>query len=103
MRLSSMNKRRAFLARLTGTTALLALGGCDHKRRQSAPATPSLDEHIHKAVVAMAFALGGLQGSVGEFDTKDWRYVVPEVQDDTKKVSTAFTELKRALGYVVDF
>jgi hypothetical protein len=50
----------------------------------------------------MAFALGGLQGSVGQFNTKNWRYVVPEVQADTKKVGAAFTELKRALGYVVD-
>ena len=88
---------------MTGTTTLLLLAGCKREPRPSATARPSNNETIHKAVLAMAYAIGGLQGSVGEFATKNWRYVVPQVQADTKNVSVAFRDLKVALGYAVDF
>ena len=47
---------------------------------------------------ALADAIDTLVGDVGEFDTMNWREVVPRVTSSAEDVSSSFERLRRALS-----
>jgi hypothetical protein len=47
--------------------------------------------------IQLADAIDNLVGDVGDFDTKNWKEVVPEVTSGAEEVSGAFERLRRAL------
>ena len=92
------DNRRSVLTALLAAS-LLTLSGCESESKPSAGATLVNREAIHKAVNALVEATDSLARSVGDFDTEDWKDVVPDVQTAASNVTAAVLELKRALGY----
>lgn len=46
---------------------------------------------------SLADAIDNLAEDVSEFDTEDWKEVVPKITGGTEDVSAAFERLRRAL------
>jgi GAF domain-containing protein len=89
-----MNRRQ--FARVTlSATALLA--GCNTDQKPSHTATLLNNSGVQDALKSLADAIDNLVGDVGEFDTKDWKEVVPEVSNGTEEVSATFERLRNAL------
>jgi hypothetical protein len=91
-------QRRAF-AIAAATTCMAALSGCESDPKPSHTATLLDNEKVHEAFTAMDGALANLEGDVENFDTDNWREVVPEVKAGTDELRDALDSLKRALGY----
>jgi hypothetical protein len=85
-----MNRRAFTLGGVfVGASALV---GCDSDPKPSHTATPLGNDKVHEAMTAVDGALANLEGDVGNFDTDNWREVVPEVKSGTE-------ELRRALDF----
>ena len=89
-----MNRRQFALVTLSATTLLI---GCDTDQKPSHTATLLNNGEVQEALKSLADAIDNLVGDVGDFDTKAWREVVPEVTNGTEEVSGAFERLRRAL------
>ena len=94
--MASMNRREFALA-LTSSTALLA--GCDSEPKPDHTATLLNNPEVHQAVQSIDDAIANLEGDVDDFDTENWREVVPNMKASTDEIREAFDQLKTALGY----
>lgn len=91
-----MNRRDFGLA--LSTCAVAALTGCDTEQKPAATATIFNNDAIQTALKTLASAIDDLVGSVSEFDSEDWKEVVPEVTGSAENVSSAFESLRKELG-----
>jgi hypothetical protein len=91
-------KRRAF-AVAVATACLAGIGGCESDPKPSHTATLLDNDKVHEAMTAVDGALANLEGDVDDFDTGNWREVVPEVKSGTDELREAIDSLKLALGY----
>lgn len=93
------SNRRYLIAGLA-STATLVLSGCgDKEARPSPTATLSNNENVHAAVQILIRAADSLASNVSEFDTENWRDVVPNVRAAASDVTNAVVGLRSALGY----
>jgi hypothetical protein len=90
--------RRAFGV-LTAATLVLATTGCEEEPKPSATATLFNKEKVHEAMKELVDALEALESSVDDFDTTNWREVVPNVKQDTEEIRGAVDTLRAELGY----
>jgi hypothetical protein len=90
--------RRAFSALIPGAL-LLVLSGCDEEPTPSSTATLTNNEEVHQAMKSVVTALESLESNVDDFDTTNWREVVPEVKNDAEELRAAVDSLRSALGY----
>ncbi len=88
-----MNRRQFAL---TLPCAGLAVG-C-HSDRPAPSATLLNNTNVRDAISAVDSAIGGLESSVGDFDSENWREVVPNVESAASNVRNAFDSLKQELG-----
>ncbi len=93
-----MRHRRELLTALSGGMLLFS-AGCENEPKPSATATLTNNDAIHSAVQALLSTVASLQSSVAEFDTEDWRSVVPNVRSAASDVDSAVSSLRTALGY----
>jgi hypothetical protein len=89
--------RRAAL--FAGFGAALAFTGCEREPKPSSTATLLNNEEVHNAVKVLIDAVDGLGSDIGQFDTEDWKDVVPEVRTAAANVESALASLRQALGY----
>jgi hypothetical protein len=89
-----MNRRQFSIAALSATTLLI---GCDTDQKPSHTATLLNNSEVQEALKSLADAIDNLAGDVSNFDTGNWKEVVPEVTSGTEEVSAAFERLRRAL------
>lgn len=81
--------RRRFLLLLP---ACGMLAGCDS-------GNPPVDnQKLKDALSSLDSAIGGLESNVEDFNTDNWREVVPEVETAATGVRGAFDNLKQAFG-----
>jgi hypothetical protein len=52
---------------------------------------------VQDALKSLGDVIDNLVGDVGDFDTKNWKEVVPEVTSGAEEVSGAFERLRPAL------
>jgi hypothetical protein len=90
--------RRVFALAAAGAS-LAALSGCDSDPKPSHTATLLDNDKVHEAMTAVDGALANLEGDVENFDSDNWRDVVPEVKSGTEELRGALDSLKLALGY----
>jgi hypothetical protein len=90
-------KRAIWMATLLAL--LVAMIACDSDPRPQATATLLNNEEVHQAFLALDSAVANLQGNVAQFDTENWREVVPEVRGAASNVESASAQLRKALGY----
>lgn len=89
-----MNRRRfAFLLALCP-----ALIGCDTDQKPSATATLLNNSNVQNALKLLDSAIDGLENSVADFDSENWREVVPDVENAATDVRDTFDQLRQALG-----
>lgn len=87
--------RRQFARVALSASALLV--GCDTEQKPSHTATLLNNSEVQDALKSLASAIDSLVGDVGNFDTQNWKEVVPEVTSSAEEVSGAFERLRRAL------
>jgi hypothetical protein len=90
--------RRVFALAAAGAS-LAVLSGCDSNPKPSHTATLLDNDKVHEAMSAVDSALAGLENNVENFDSDNWRDVVPEVKSGTEELRDALDSLKLALGY----
>ncbi len=90
--------RRAVLVRLT-SCVVIGLSGCEQEPKPAATATLVNNEQVKAAMNELSSAIDGLESGVGQFQTENWRDVVPEVVAASNNVASAFLGLRKALGY----
>jgi hypothetical protein len=90
-----MNRRQFALASL----ATAAVAGCDSEPEPDHTATLLNNPAVHNAFRDLSESVAGLENVIGEFDSENWRDVVPNVKDATTGIANGLAELKRALGY----
>jgi len=90
-----MDRRYFAIAAISSAGMLL---GCDTAQKPSPTATLTNNDEIQQALEALAAAIDGLEGDVGDFDTENWRDVVPRVRSASRDVSGCFSRLRTALG-----
>jgi hypothetical protein len=78
---------------------LVASVGCDKESRPAATASLTNNDEIHNAMQTLIDAASSLQSDVADFDTEDWKEVVPNVRTAASDIETAVLSLKIALGY----
>ena len=88
-----MNRRQFAISALSASTIL----GCDTDQKPSHTATLLNNADIQNAMKSLADAIDNLAEDVSEFDTEDWKEVVPKITGGTEDVSAAFERLRRAL------
>jgi hypothetical protein len=89
-----MNRRQFARVSLSATALLI---GCDTDQKPSHAAPLLNNSGVQEALKSLADAINNLVGYVGDFDTKNWKEVVPEVTAGTEEVRGAFERLRRAL------
>jgi hypothetical protein len=89
-----MNRRQ--FARVTLSASALLIG-CDTQQKPAHTATLLNNSEVQEALKSLAGVIDNLVGDVGDFDTKPWTEVVPEITSGTEEVSGAFERLRRAL------
>jgi hypothetical protein len=94
-----MDNRRAILIGLTGY-AMIGLGGCQQEPTPSSTATLLNNKEVNTAMQALTGAVDELESRMGEFDTDNWRDVVPEVRSASSEVANALAVLRKALAHV---
>jgi GAF domain-containing protein len=92
--MAGMNRRQFARVTLSATTLLI---GCDTEQKPSHTATLLNNSEVQEALKSLASAIDNLVGDVGDFDSKNWKEVVPEVTSGAEEVSGAFERLRRAL------
>jgi hypothetical protein len=92
--MAGMNRRQFTITALSASTILI---GCDTDQKPSHTATLLNNAEVQEALKSLADAIDNLSGDVRDFDTKNWKEVVPEVTSGTEEVSSAFERLRRAL------
>ncbi|HEV2494514.1 MAG TPA: hypothetical protein VG204_15740 [Terriglobia bacterium] len=92
-----MNRRIFGIA--TAATLVLAATGCEEEPKPNPTATLFNQEKVHEAMKQLGDSLEGLESSVEEFDTTNWREVVPKVREDAEELRDAFDSLRAELGY----
>jgi hypothetical protein len=90
-----MNRREFSIAALPSS---ILLAGCDTDQKPSHTATLLNNSGVQEALKALESVIGDLEGEVDNFNTMNWREVVPEVEGAASGVRTAFEDLRRALG-----
>jgi hypothetical protein len=90
-----MNRRQFALA---AASCSVLLTGCDTEQKPAATATLLNNSEIQSALKNLADAIDTLVGDVGEFDSNNWREVVPQVTSSSEEVSSAFEALRHALS-----
>ena len=95
--MARINRREFALVAFTSSAALIA--GCDSEPTPDHTATLLNNADVHKAVQSIDDAIANLEGDVDDFDTENWREVVPNVKSSTDEIREAFDQLKTALGY----
>ena len=73
--------------------------GCEREPKPSSTATLLNNEAVHNAVKVLIDAVDELGSDIGQFDTEDWKDVVPEVRTAATNVESALASLRQALGY----
>jgi hypothetical protein len=91
-------ERRTFAA-LAGASLLLGMAGCDEEPKPSPTATLLDNDKVHEAMKNLVDAVDARESDVGDFDSENWREVVPNVKTAASEVSDAVDELRKALGY----
>jgi HAMP domain-containing protein len=92
--MAGMNRRQFAISALSASLVLI---GCDTDQKPSHTATLLNNGEVQEALKSLADAIDNLSGDVSNFDTENWREVVPEVKSGTEEVSGAFERLRRAL------
>jgi hypothetical protein len=90
-----MNRRKFSTAAFASA---VFLAGCDTEQKPAPTATLLNNSGIQEAMKAVADAIDTLVGDVGEFDTENWRDVVPKVTSSAEDVSSSFEALRSALS-----
>jgi hypothetical protein len=89
-----MNRRQFALVTLSVSALII---GCDTDQKPSHTATLLNNSEVQESLKSLASAIDGLVADVGNFDTQNWKEVVPEVTSSAEEVSGAFERLRRAL------
>jgi outer membrane murein-binding lipoprotein Lpp len=89
-----MNRRRFAVAAISST---VLLAGCNTEQKPSSTATPFNNSGIQESLKSLAAAIDDLVGDISEFDTENWREVVPKVTSSAENVSERFEALRREL------
>jgi outer membrane murein-binding lipoprotein Lpp len=90
-----MNRREFAIAAIS-SAGLLA--GCDTDQKPASTATLLNNSEVQQALQSLSAAIDGLETEVGNFQSEDWRDVVPEVDSASANVRDAFNGLRKALG-----
>ena len=90
--------RRSF-ALLTISASLVGVAGCDGEPKPSHTVTLLDNPGVQEAMKELLESMEGLESIVDEFDSTNWRDVVPEVKDATTGVRNGIDGLRRVLGY----
>jgi hypothetical protein len=91
----AMNRRRFAVAAISFT---VLLAGCDTVQKPSSTATLLNNSGIQEALKSLAAAIDDLVSDISEFDTENWREVVPKVTSSAEDVSGRFETLRRSLS-----
>jgi hypothetical protein len=79
--------------------AMIGLGGCQREPTPSPTATLLNNKEVNTAMQTLTGAVEDLEGRIEEFETENWRDVVPEVKSASSEVANALAALRKALGY----
>lgn len=90
-----MNRRKFSIAAIS---SLALIAGCDSEQKPSPTATLINNSEVQEAMKRLSSAIQELQAQVGDFETQDWKTVVPEVDNAAQEVDSAFFSLKKSLG-----
>jgi hypothetical protein len=90
-------KRAIFVPALLAL--LIGMVACNSEPRPDATATLVNNEEVHRAFLALESAASELDGSIAQFDSENWRDVVPQVRGAAGDVESASAQLRKALGY----
>ncbi len=91
--------RRSAILKVVPLSALIGLLGCESEPKPSATATLFDNEKVHEATQAVESATSNVEASVEDFDSENWREVVPKVKDAVVELRSAVDDSRSALGY----
>lgn len=91
-----MNRRQFSFAAACLSTAVL---GCDSDPKPAQTATLINNDQIQHAIELLSASINNLEDEIGDFDSVDWRRVVPEVRYTASVVVADLARLRAALGY----
>lgn len=94
-----MQTRREVLAAAICMTSLALVAGCDSEPKPASTATLFNKEEVHQAVQELDSQIGALEEDAEDFDSENWRDVVPRIKEGAESVRGALDNLKKALGY----
>lgn len=83
---------------LAVASSVACLTACDNDQKPSTTATLLNSGDVQDALKGLSSAIDSLESEVGNFETEDWKEVVPEVNNAATEVRDAFDRLRRALG-----
>ncbi len=90
-----MMERRRILLGLVGAMSISAVG-CDNVACRDA----EIVDDVEKMVDDIESAVSDLESRIGNFDSENWRDVVPEVRSTAQDVGSAVDELRKHLNYL---
>jgi len=95
--MGTTNRRSVLTGIMSGTAALSITTACNQKSRpvdliQTYP-------KVREAMDELFRSVGGLQASVAVLGADTWQAMVPEIKDQTRKVSLAASKIGMALRF----
>jgi hypothetical protein len=96
---SDMQTRRDVLGAVTYLAGLTLIASCDSEPKPASTATLFNKEEVHGAIQELDSQIGALEEDAEDFDSENWRDVVPRIKEGAESVRGALETLKKALGY----
>ena len=84
-----MNRREFAFVSLTSSAGLLV--GCDTDPKPDHTATLFNSSEVQEAVQSIEAAIADFESDVVDFDTENWREVVPKVKASTDEIGKRLT------------